>query len=264
MSITVKEREVLTNFRTNIRQILRAQNLSEAELSRRAGFEDEGALAAMLQADSLPNMVAPMRLADALGVPMEALLREEKAHLKPDFEALPVEKVDREAARLLCAVFKATERAIDGVTNRPTLDSIIAWWKDSDGDLSSSDQISPHFDLVRAADALSAIPTVDHVGALGLSAMTLGSSANARLESFLRTLSMSDLEELNKNIRTVARTGIGMVTPQTRIVTFPETNETLEVSFVRLMLPVRDTAGIPFVLNYSTLLSESTPRKLDG
>lgn len=62
----------------------------------------------------------------------------------------------------------------------------------------------------------------------------------------------------------MAHSGVGMITPLKRIVPFPETNETVEVSFVRLMLPVRDTTGTLFVLNYSTLLSESTPRRQDG
>ena len=111
---------------------------------------------------------------------------------------------------------------------------------------------------------MTSIPRIHHVGALGLSATTLGSSENARLETFLETLSTSDRAELNGQIRSVAHSGVGMITPLKRIVPFPETNETVEVSFVRLMLPVRDASGTLFVLNYSTLLSESTPRRTDG
>lgn len=258
------EQELLSHFKENLQSILRAQNLSEAELSVRAGFEKNTAVTSMMQADVLPSMAAPMRLAAALGVPVDALMQDRNAHLENSFEALPVQKVDNEAARLLCAVFKAVDRAIDGVTDRPTLDSIISWWKETDGDLSSSDQLLPYFDLVKATETLQAIPKVTHVGNMGLSAETLGSSESARLTAFIRTLSMSDLEELNGNIRTVAHTGIGMVTPQKRIVSFPDSNESLQVSFIRLMLPVRDVSRTQYVLNYSTLLSESTPRKLDG
>lgn len=258
------EQELLLHFKQNVQSILEAQNMTEKELSVRAGFDTNTAVTAMMRADVLPSMAAPMRLADALGVPVDALMQDRQAHLETSFEALPVQKVDNEAARLLCAVFKATDRAIDGVTDRPTLDSIIAWWKESDGDLSSSDQILPFFDLVKATETLQAIPKVSHVGERGLSAETLGSSESDRLTAFIRTLSVSDLEELNGNIQTVTQTGIGMVSPQKRVVSFPEANEALQVSFVRLMLPVKDTKGTQFVLNYSTLLSESTPRKLDG
>lgn len=258
------EQELLSNFKHNLKSILRAQNLTEAELSVRAGFDQNTAVTAMMDAAALPSMAAPMRLADALGITVDALLQDRHQHLDTCFEALPVQKVDKQAARLLCAVFKAADRAIDGLTDRPTLDSIIAWWKDSDGDLSASDQLLPYFDLVKATETLNAIPKVSHVGAKGLSAETLGSSESDRLTAFLRTFSMSDLEELNKNIQTVAHTGVGMVSPQTRLVTFPESNEALQVSFVRLMLPVKDMSGTQFVLNYSTLLSESTPKKLDG
>ncbi len=264
MSYATTELEVLNTFKTNVTNILHAQNLSPAELSRRAGLEGQDAVSALLRGDALPNMLTPMRIADALGVPVDALLRDSTRTPKPAFEALSLQDVDHQAARFLCAVFEATEQSIDRVTDRPTLDAIISWWKDNDGDLSRSDQISPHFDLVRAADALSAIPKIHHVGALGLSATTLGAAENARLEKFLETLSTSDIEELNGHIRTVGHTGVGMITPQSRIVQLPETNETIEVSFVRLMLPVKDTAGTPFVLNYSALLSESKPSKLDG
>lgn len=264
MTLRATELEVLDNFRANLQNIMKSQNLSEAELSARAGFEEEGALAEIMRGGSLPNLAAPVRLADALGIPVEVLLRDRNDHLQQQFEALPVQEVDRQAARLLSAVFKATERSLDRIGDRPTLDSIIAWWKETDGDLSQSDQIAPHFDLVSAAEALTSIPRIHHVGALGLSATTLGTAEHSRLETFLETLSTSDLAELNGQIRSVAHSGVGMITPLKRIVPFPETNETVEVSFVRLMLPVRDASGTLFVLNYSTLLSESTPRRTEG
>jgi transcriptional regulator with XRE-family HTH domain len=264
MTLHTKELEVLDNFRANLQSIMKSQNLSEAELSARAGFEEASILDEIMRGRTLPNMAAPVRLADALGIPVDVLLRDRNDHLKGDFEALPMQEVDRQAAQLLSAVFKATERSLDRIGDRPTLDSIIAWWKETDGDLSRSEQIAPHFDLVSAAEALTSIPRIHHVGALGLSATTLGSADNSRLENFLETLSTSDLTELNGQIRSVAHSGVGMITPLKRIVPFPETNETAEVSFVRLMLPVRDASGTLFVLNYSTLLSESTPRRTDG
>lgn len=264
MTSNITELEVLDNFRANLKSIMQSQNLSETELSVRAGFDQEHAIADILRGGALPNMAAPVRLADALGVPVDVLLRDRNDHLKHEFEAVPVQEVDRQAALLLSAVFKATERSLDRLGDRPTLDSIISWWKETDGDLNRGDQIAPHFDLVSAAEALTAIPRIHHVGALGLSATTLGSADNSRLENFLETLSTSDLAELNGQIRSVAHSGVGMITPLKRIVPFPETNETVEVSFVRLMLPVRDTTGTLFVLNYSTLLSESTPRRQDG
>ena len=264
MSLDAAELAVFDNFKANLKSILRTQNLSEAELSVRAGYAEDSAVSAMMQGSSLPNMATPVRIADALGVPVEALLRDRQKHLEGEFDALPIMEVDRQSARLLSAVFKSAERSLDRLGDRPTLDAIIGWWKDTDGDLSSSDQIAPHFDLVSAAKALSAVPRIHHVGALGLSATTLGSSESSRLESFLETLSTSDLQELNGQIRSVAKTGVGLITPLKRVVPFPETNETVEVSFVRLMLPVKDSSGTPFVLNYSTLLSESEPRSTEG
>ena len=264
MSLSESELSVFDTFKTNLAHILRSQNLSEAELSRRAGFPEDDAVTAMLRSKSLPNMAAPVRLADALGVPVEVLFRDRQDHLKADFTAVPVQEVDRHAAHLVSAIFQAAERSLDRSGTRPTLDSIISWWKETDGDLSLGDRIAPHFDLVSAAEARSAVPRIHHVGALGLSATTLGSAENSRLEKFLETLSTSDLNELNGHIRSVARSGVGMITPLKREVPFPETNETVEVSFVRLMLPVKDTSGTLFVLNYSTLLSESSPRRQDG
>ena len=264
MSSGQTELDVLDNLKTNLKQILKAQSLSAAELSLRAGFKEDGAVAKMMGDSRLPDMGVMVQLANALGVPVDVLLRDARSHLQHQFEAVPIQEVDRQAAQLLSAVFTSAERSLDRIGTRPTLDSIISWWKETDGDLSRSDQIAPHFDLVSAAEALTSVPRIHHVGALGLSATTLGSTENEKLETFLESLSTSDLAELNGQIRSVAHTGVGMITPLKRIVSLPETNETVEVSFVRLMLPVRDVSGTLFVLNYSTLLSESAPSRQDG
>ena len=255
---------VLNNFETNLQLLLTKHGLSHEELSKRAGLADDASVATLLSGSTLPDISVPVRLAQAFDVPVEALLKDPKEHLVSDFEVLPLQDVDRHAANLLSAVFKATEKSLDHFSDRPTMDSIIAWWKETGGDLAQCEQLSPHFDVVEAAHDAHGIPEVQHMGALGLSATTLRSRESQRLKDFLSSLNDSDLVELNTHIRTVTRSGVGMISPQTRIVELPEYGETVEVSFVRLMLPVTDAFGQPFVLNYSTLLSESTPKRQDG
>ncbi len=67
------EQKLLSNFKHNLKSILRAQNLTEAELSVRAGFDENSAVTAMMDANALPSMAAPMRLAEALGITVDAL-----------------------------------------------------------------------------------------------------------------------------------------------------------------------------------------------
>lgn len=262
-TLALTEQKILENIRINLHQIMQTQSLTAEELSQRTGVRPDH-LAGILSGTQAPSLSMVVKLAEALELSVDVLLRGRLDHLAQEFQALPVHEVDRQAARLLSAVFRATERSLNRKGDQPTLDAIIAWWKDTDGDLSHSAQMTPHFDLVSAANALTAVPRIHHVGALGLSATTLGSAENARLERFLETLSTSDLAELNGQIRSVAHTGVGMITPLRRIVPLLETNETVEVRFVRLMLPVKDTQGTQFVLNYSTLLSESMPSSTEG
>lgn len=264
MFATEADNTVLQNFKTNVEMLLTKHGMSHAELSQRAGFDDDNKVTNILNGTTLPNMAVPVRFADALQVPVEVLLRDPKEHLAKDFHVLPLQDIDQQAAQLMSAIFKAAEKSLETVSDRPTMDSIIAWWKETGGELAHCEQLSPHFDLVKAADADNAVPTIQHVGALGLTATTLRSNANERMERFLESLTEVDLQELNMHIRTVTHSGVGMISPQTRIVELPEIGEPLEVSFVRLMLPVTDAFGQPYVLNYSTLLSESKPKRQQG
>ena len=255
---------ILEYFKNNVETLLAKHGMTHAELSHRAGFADSAEVSTLLNGTTLPNMAVPMRLADAFDVPVEVLLRAPNAHLAHDFDVVPLQEVDRHAANLLTAVFKAAEKSLDRCDDRPTMDAMIAWWKETSGDLSQCEQFAPHFDVLKAAETDHDIPEVKHVGALGLSASTLLSNDSARLRRFMASLNDADLAELNTHIRTVTRTGVGMISPQTRIVERPEFDTTIEVSFVRLMLPVTDAFGQPFVLNYATLLSESTPKRQSG
>ena len=56
MTMTKTELEVFDRFRTNVTHILQSRNLTEAELSLRAGFDEEGAVTAMLRGATLPNI----------------------------------------------------------------------------------------------------------------------------------------------------------------------------------------------------------------
>ncbi|MFP7672883.1 helix-turn-helix transcriptional regulator [Marivita sp. S0852] len=264
MHATHSDETVLKNFKTNIEQMLDRHGMTPAELSQRAGFDDAEQVASILNGTTLPNMAVPLRLANALDVPVEVLLRDPKHHLAKDFQVLPLQDVDQQAARLMSAIFKAAEKSLDAVSDRPTMDSIIAWWKETGGDLAQCAELTPHVDLIKPAEADGSIPGVQHVGPLGLSAATLGSSANERMERFLASLNDVDLQELNTHIRSVSHSGVGMISQQTRVVELPELDAPLEISFVRLMLPVTDAFGQPYVLNYSTLLSESTPKRHEG
>jgi len=255
---------VLNNFKTNVEALLSKHGITHAELSQRAGYQDTDSVTSILSGTTLPNMAVPVRFAEALRVPVEVLLRDPNEHLARDFQVLPLQEIDTQAARLMSAIFKAAEKTLETTPARPTMDSIIAWWKETGGNIAACDQLSPHFDLVRPADADTAIPGIEHVGALGLTATTLKSTASDRMERFLASLTEVDLQELNMHIRTVTHSGVGMISPQTRIVELPELGEPLEVSFVRLMLPVTDAFGQPYVLNYSTLLSESKPKRQEG
>jgi transcriptional regulator with XRE-family HTH domain len=180
-----------------------------------------------------------------------------------EFEITSARDIDREAAQLVSGVFRAARARVLAQGARPTMDCVVSWWQENGGRLVNCDALLPYVDLVSASGE-EGPPEVAHVGYLGLSAEALKSQDITKLQSFIDTLNESDMAELKKSISTVKRIGVGMVTPQSRKVPDVAGTEESGIDFVRLMLPVTDAKGSPYVLNFSTLLSLSSPRKQSG
>lgn len=177
-----------------------------------------------------------------------------------DFELASASEIDRQAAQLLTGVMRTARTKLLEQAARPTLDMVVGWWQETEGKLEECDQIIPYVDLVSPVDFDGGAPAVAHMGKKSLSAKTLKTEATEKLQAFLNSLSYADMDELKRTVTTVHHSGVGIIAPQARKVPDVLGKSELQVSFVRLMLPVTDANGTPYVLNFSTLVSASSPK----
>lgn len=247
-------------LREKIQSLIDIQGRRVTELSLAIG-KSRGYLSGFLNRTGAedPSFGTMSHLARELGVSL-AYFDEDEA----DFETTSARDIDRQASRMLTDVFRAARAKMLAQGSRPSMDDIVAWWQESRGKLENCDTLLPYVDLVSASATHHGAPEVAHVGALGLSAEALKSQDSSKLQSFIEKLNDADMAELKTTIATVSKIGVGMVTPQSRIVPATRISDSFRVDFVRLMLPVTDKTGAPYVLNFSTLLSVSSPKKYSG
>ncbi|MBE1284629.1 MAG: hypothetical protein GJ676_15055 [Rhodobacteraceae bacterium] len=254
----------LDTFKFNLERLMAIRNLNRAQLSRLAGYSNANKVTTVLNGNSMPNIDFAARISNALEVDVGELFKKREELDISEFSIKSMGLVEEKATNLLNAIFKSAHRKLVDLGERPTMDVVASWWQESGGRLEDCDQLAPHFDVVGVPEAGQKIPNVHQVGHKSLSAHALRSHDNSIMEQFLRTLNEADLDELHKTIRTVTYSGTGLITPQTRVVDLPGMEAPLEISFLRLMLPVTDAKGVPHVLNFSTLVSESSHSKRSG
>jgi transcriptional regulator with XRE-family HTH domain len=247
-------------LRRKIQNLVGAQDRGVTELSLAIG-KSRSYLSGYLNRTGVedPSIGTMSRLAKELGVSLSYFDDDTL-----DFENTAPSDIDRQASKMLTEVLRSARTKLLAQGDRPSMDTVVGWWQETNGRLENCDALMPYVDLVSASGLDHGAPQVKHMGARGLSAKTLNSKDTCRLQSFINTLNEVDMEALKKNIATVRQVGIGMVTPQTRLVPATETAEAVQVDFVRLMLPVKDAVGMPYVLNFSTLLSVSSPKNSSG
>ncbi|WP_406649782.1 helix-turn-helix transcriptional regulator [Aliisedimentitalea scapharcae] len=254
----------LNVLKTNITRLMKSRDLNRAQLSRAAGYKNINKVTTVLNGNSLPSIDFAARIAEALGTDVGELFRKSDDLQATEFSIRPADNVESKASHLVNAILQSAHRQLVDMGEPPTIDMVSSWWQENGGRLEACDQLEPHFDLVSGPDTDNSIPTIHKVGYKSLTARALKSHDTDMMAQFLRTLDEADLAGLKKCIQTVSHSGIGLLSPQTRIVDMPGMSAPMEISFMRLMLPVKDSEGTPYVLNFSTLVSESKLRNKSG
>lgn len=247
------------SLRAKLQTLIDIQGRNPAQLSTAMGMDPRD-LERILDGSNAegPSFAAMSRLARELGVSLSHFDEQDG-----DFATASARDIDQQASRLLTDVFRTARARMLAQGSRPTMDCVVAWWQETNGKLENCEALLPYVDLV-SASGHDGTPEVTHIGPLGLSAETLKSRDASKLQTFIEKLNDADMAELRTTIATVSKIGVGMVTPQSRIVPATRISDSFRVDFVRLMLPVTDRKGRPYVLNFSTLLSVSSPRKYSG
>ena len=254
----------LETLKFNIERLMSARDVNRSQLSRAAGYKNANKVTTVMNGKSLPSIDFAVRIADALEVEVGELFQKHDQLHTTEFTVQPVDIVERKATNLLNSIFQSAHRKLVELGERPTMDLIASWWQENGGRLEACDQLAPHFDLIGVPQSGEKLPEVRRVGHKSLTAHALHSHESSAMSQFIRTLNESDLDDLRKCIKTVSYSGAGLITPQTRIVDMPGMAAPMQISFLRLMLPVTDKEGKPHILNFSTLMSESAPKSSSG
>ncbi len=255
--------DTLHTLKFNLERLMQSGRMNRAQLSRAAGYQDNK-VTTVLNGSSMPSIDFAVKMASVLEAEIGELFRDPTSLPATEMDATSFGDVEQESTRLANEIIQSTHRKLVQMGERPSMDLITSWWQQTGGRLEACEQISPYFDVVGVPQAGEVLPSVHSVGPKSLSAHTLKSHDSNVMDHFLRTLSEADAEELNQCITTVHYSGTGLVTPQQRIVELPGMAAPVDISFVRLMLPVTDSEGAPHILNFSTLVSESTLTKSSG
>lgn len=161
--------------------------------------------------------------------------------------------VSAQAEKILTAVTKETYRKLSRRGVKPLLDDVLTWWHQQRGLLNNFDKLSEHVDLYAAPRLDSYLPEPIRVGYNSLAAQSFGVQSAEHLRHLLTTFDGELIERVRLS-HVAATKGEPQLSIEEIDVELPGHTFPLRFSYKRLLLPVRDSDGNDYVLNYSQAL----------
>jgi len=161
--------------------------------------------------------------------------------------------VTAQAERILTSVTREAHRKLSQRGARPLLDDVLTWWHQQGGLLSNFDTLSEHVDLYIAPDAYSTLPEPYQIGNQSLAAESFGIQTAEHLRQLFTTFDQSLCEKVRLAHVETSR-GEPKISIEEIDVMLPGHSFPLRFVYKRLLLPVHDTEGNAYVLNYSQAL----------
>ena len=193
-----------------------------------------------------------VRICSALGItPNEiAGLQDRVTLLSNDTDA---QIVSAQAERILSAVTRETYRKLARRGVKPLLDDVLTWWHQQGGQLNNFDRLSEHVDLYVAPEAESSIPEPYRIGYNSLAAQSFGVKTAEHLRYLFTTFDKQLIERV-RVAHVETKRGDPQLSIQEIDVQLPGHTFPLRFVYKRLLLPVHDTDGNEYILNYSQAL----------
>lgn len=161
--------------------------------------------------------------------------------------------VSAQAERILTSVTREAHRKLSQRGARPLLDDVLTWWHQQGGVLSNFDTLSEHVDLYLAPEPGHKLPEPYKVGHNSLAAQSFGIESAEHLR-YLFTTFDQNLSESVRLAHVEATRGDPQLSIQEIDVLLPGHSFPLRFTYKRLLLPVKDSHGNDYVLNYSQAL----------
>ena len=240
----------LNFFFGNLNGLLSRAGITKAQLSREIGAS-EHFVGEMMAARTSPDLETVYAIAGALKVDVADLLRP-----GPSFAVMADDRdnrwVERDAEMKLSAELAQARVNTD---EPPSFDAVLSWWHSNGRLMTGVDSFSRYIELFEPPDANELMPRPLQIGAESLAAKELGKNDP--------DLFRQVFEKMEPKIaQRVARAHLEASGDQPRLsvhtISFAVSEgDMVELSYARLLLPVKDGSGHEYIMNYSKPIRRS-------
>lgn len=241
----------MTDFHHRLKALIQNSEYDYKSLSLKIG-QGERYISNLLSNRSDPGYSSVVKICSALGLTPNQIAGLDDQITLAGSEA-DTRVVSAHAERILTAVTKEAHRKLASRGAQPLLDDVLTWWHQQGGILANFDALSEHVDLYRAPRPDARLPDPYKIGEQSLATRSFGINSTEHLRHLFTTFEA----KLSESV-TLAHVETSKGDPQLSIqeidVTLPGHTFPLRFTYKRLLLPVKDTQGNGYVLNYSQAL----------
>jgi len=241
----------VTDFHHRLKTLIQSSDYDYKSLSLKIG-QGERYISNLLSNRSDPGYTSVVKICSALGLTPNQIagLDDQITLAGTDVDA---RVVSAHADRILSAVTKEAHRKLATRGAQPLLDDVLSWWYQQGGLLANFDMLSEHVDLYRAPKSNARTPDPYKIGHQSLATRSFGVNSTEHLRYLFSTFDSKLSQEVAmSHVNTLK--GDPHLSIQEIDVTLPGHSFPLRFVYKRLLLPVKDTGGNGYVLNYSQAL----------
>ncbi|WP_371224486.1 helix-turn-helix domain-containing protein [Roseovarius sp. 2305UL8-3] len=241
----------MTDFHYRLKALIQDSEYDYKSLSLKIG-QGERYISNLLSNQSDPGYSSVVKICSALGLTPNQIAGLDDQITLAGTEA-DTRVVSAHAERILTAVTKEAHRKLASRGAQPLLDDVLTWWHQQGGILANFDALSEHVDLYRAPRPDARLPDPYKIGEQSLATRSFGINSAEHLRHLFTTFE-SKLSESVTLAHVETTKGDPQLSIQEIDVTLPGHTFPLRFTYKRLLLPVKDTQGNGYVLNYSQAL----------
>lgn len=237
--------DTLSYFFGNLARLIAAAHVTPRQLSAEIGRNPDF-VGELMRRRASPDLDVVYALAQALSVDVADLLRP-----GPSF-AFVAENTrnywaERVAEGVLATALEESRQRT--AFEAPTIDAVLNWWHVNGGLLTDMDKFDQYVELFARPDTANPRPIPRRMGSRSLAARELGITTIEQLNGIFESSEPAVA-------RSVAMAHASVIDGQPRlsfhsILADMSNGQFVKMSYMRLLLPVRDGDGQRYVLNYS-------------
>ena len=238
-------KEKMSYFFGNLSRLMNEARITPRQLSTEIGREPDY-LSDVIQRRRWPDLEAVYGIAEALKVDVADLLRPGPSF---GFTARQPGKywAEQLAEKVLAGALEESRQRTD--FEPPTFDAVLNWWHSTGGLLTGIENFEQYVEIFSPPDSVAMRPVPKRMGRQSLAARELNISTVEQLDGIFESSEPAVA-------RSVALAHAGVLEGQPKlsfhsILIDLSTGQLVKLSYMRLLLPVRDGNGQRYIMNYS-------------